>query len=135
MLFRSGESVAVVIASTRREAEDGASLVNVSYEALPAVNDVRKGLQPNAPTVHAGTPNNLVAETPFVVGDVNTAFAKAKQVIKASFDTHRGGGFSMETRGCIAIPDTDLGNHTMYCTAQSPHRIKRVLMEIGRAHV
>ena len=36
----------------------------------------------------------------------------------------------METRGCVAIPDADLGNHTLYCTSQSPHRIKRVLMDM-----
>ena len=126
----AGESVAVVIAVSRRVAEDAAALVEAEYEALPAVSDVRKGLEPGAPTVHAGTLNNLVAQVPFVVGDVATAFANATQVIKASFDTHRGGAFSMETRGCLAIHDPELNNNTLYLTSQSPHRIKRVLMDM-----
>lgn len=125
-----GESVAVVIARTRRAAEDAAALIQVDYAPLPAVNDVRDGLLPGAPTVHAGIPNNLVAEVPFVVGDVEAAFAGAARVVKASFDIHRGGAFSMETRGCLAIHDPDLGSNTLYLTSQSPHRIKRVLMDM-----
>ncbi len=126
----AGESVAVVIAESRRVAEDAAALVDVTYEALPAVNDVRKGLEANAPTVHAGTASNLVARVPFVVGDTDVAFKGAARVVKASFDTHRGGGFSMETRGCLAVPDLNAGSYTLYLTSQSPHRIKRVLMDM-----
>jgi carbon-monoxide dehydrogenase large subunit len=125
-----GESVAVVIAESRRIAEDAAALVEVDYESLPAVEDVRAGLEPGAPTVHSASESNLVASVPFVFGDVDSAFARAKHAIKERFRTHRGGGFSMETRGCIAIPDGDSGTLTLYVTSQSPHRIKRVLMDL-----
>ena len=125
-----GESVAVVIAESRRAAEDAGALVDVDYEPLPAVSDVRAGLEPDAPTVHHGTQSNLVASVPFVVGDVDKAFAQATRTIQASFNTHRGGGFSMETRGCVAVPDLDSGSYTFYVTAQSPHRIKRILMDM-----
>ena len=125
-----GESVAVVIAESRRIAEDAGALVEVDYEALPAVSDVREGLEPDAPKVHHGTHSNLVASVPYVVGDVDQAFAKAARTIQASFSTHRGGGFSMETRGCLALPDPDFGSYTFYVTAQSPHRIKRILMDM-----
>ncbi len=125
-----GESVAVVLAESRRVAEDAAALVEVDYEPLPAVNDVRTGLERGAATVHADAASNLVAEVPFVVGEVERAFAQAKRVVRASFATHRGGAFSMETRGCVVVPDTDLGTQTVYLTSQSPHRIKRVLMDM-----
>jgi carbon-monoxide dehydrogenase large subunit len=126
----AGESVAVVIAESRAVAEDAAALVEVEYQSLPAVSDVRKGLAPGAPTVHAGIPDNLVAQVSFVVGDTDMAFQNAARTIQASFDTHRGGGFSMETRGCLAIHDADLNSNTLYVTSQSPHRIKRVLMDM-----
>ncbi len=125
-----GESVAVVIAESRRVAEDAAALVAVDYEPLPAVCDVREGLKPGAPTVHAGIKNNLVAQVPFVVGDVDAAFRRASRTLSACFNTHRGGAFSMETRGCLAVHDPDLGANTLYVTSQSPHRIKRVLMDM-----
>ena len=125
-----GEAVAVVLAESRHVAEDAAARVAVDYEALPAVSDVRDGLAPGAATVHADAASNLVADVPFVVGDVNAAFAKADRIVRASFSTHRGGSFSMETRGCIVVPDTELGTQTMYVTSQSPHRIKRILMDM-----
>ena len=125
-----GESVAVVIAESRRIAEDAAAMVHVDYEPLSAVSDVREGLKPGAPTVHSTSENNLVASVPYVVGDVDAAFARAAHTIKASFSTHRGGGFSMETRGCLALHDPDFGATTLYVTSQSPHRVKRVLMEL-----
>ena len=125
-----GESVAVVLAQSRRVAEDAAALVSVDYEPLPAVNDVRDGLKANAACVHLGTSSNLVADVPFVVGDVDSAFAQAARVVSAAFSVHRGGAFSMETRGCLVVPDTELGSKTVYLTSQSPHRIKRVLMDM-----
>lgn len=126
----AGESVAVVIADSRRVAEDAAALVDVDYEPLPAVSDVRKGLEPDAPPVHSTSDGNLVAAVPYAFGNVDAAFARATHTLKATFSTHRGGGFSLETRGCIAIPDSDAGSLTLYVTSQSPHRIKRVLMEL-----
>ena len=48
----------------------------VEYEPLPAVCDVREGLKPGAPTVHAGIENNLVARVPFVVGNVDAGVQK-----------------------------------------------------------
>jgi carbon-monoxide dehydrogenase large subunit len=125
-----GESVAVILANSRRVAEDAAALVIVNYEPLSAVNDVRLGLKENAPTVHHGSKNNLIASVPFVVGDIEKAFKDATKTIRASFDTHRGGAFSMETRGCLVLPQSNLTSHTMYVTSQSPHRIKRILMDL-----
>ena len=125
-----GEAVAVVLAESRRVAEDAAALVAVDYDPLPAVNDVRAGLEPGAATVHADAASNLVADVPFVVGDVKPAFARAARIVRGSFAIHRGGAFSMETRGCLVVPDVDLGTQTMYLTSQSPHRIKRILMDM-----
>jgi carbon-monoxide dehydrogenase large subunit len=125
-----GESIAVVVAESRRVAEDAAALIAVDYEPLPAVNDAREALRPGADTVHAGAPSNLVADVPFKVGDVDAAFAAARKVVRGSFTIHRGGAFSLETRGCIAVPNVELGTHTVYCTTQSPHRIKRILMDM-----
>jgi len=87
-------------------------------------------LQPGAATVHARAASNLVAQVPFTVGDVKAAFARAERVVGAAFAIHRGGAFSLETRGCLVVPDADLGTKTVYLTSQSPHRIKRILMDM-----
>src|ERR1700738_1454203 len=45
----AGEAVAVVVARNRYVAEDGAGLVHVDYDPLPAVSDCRAALTPGSP--------------------------------------------------------------------------------------
>ena len=46
-----GEPIAVVIATTRAEADDGAALIELDIEARPAVTGIADALAPGAPTV------------------------------------------------------------------------------------
>ncbi len=48
----AGDAVAVVLAETRALARDAAELVEVEYEPLPAVTDVTRALDADAPLVH-----------------------------------------------------------------------------------
>ncbi len=126
----AGEPVAIVVAESRALAEDAADLLQIDYEPLPAVSDVMDGLAPDAPRVHTGSPSNVIATVPFEHGDADAAFTRAAKVVKASFRTHRGGGFSIETRGAMAMHDEDMGVTNLYATSQSPHRVKRILLDI-----
>src|SRR5512142_1555347 len=47
----AGDAVAMVIAETRDQAREAANLLDVEYEQLPAVADVRKAVEPGAPQV------------------------------------------------------------------------------------
>ena len=47
-----GDPVAVVIAEDRYTARDARDLVEVDYEPLPAVVDVEKAMQPDAPLLY-----------------------------------------------------------------------------------
>src|SRR6185503_10312342 len=47
-----GEPVALVIGETRLDAAEGADLVDVTYEDLPAVIDADEALKPDAPVLH-----------------------------------------------------------------------------------
>lgn len=125
----AGEPVAIVVAITRHITEDAAQLVNVDYEPLAAVSDVRDGVEENAARVDGAADSNVVAAVPFVVGDTDATFGRAARVVKASFRTHRGGAFSIEARGCLAVPE-DFGSTTLYAASQSPHRVKRILMDL-----
>lgn len=125
-----GEPVVVVVAESRALAEDAADLVNVDYEPLPAISDVLDGLKPGAATVHSGMSSNVIAAVPFEHGDADAAFARAAKVVKAFFKTHRGGGFPMETRAAMAVPDDNTGITNLFAATQSPHRVKRILLDI-----
>ena len=53
-----GDHVAMVVAETLEQARNAAELVNVDYDPLPAVVDVRDAQQTGATTVHDEAPDN-----------------------------------------------------------------------------
>src|SRR5262249_49073280 len=90
-----GEAIAVALANDASVAEDGAGLVDVQFELLPAVSDVRAALALAAPPVHRGATDNLIAAFTTGYGDVEAAFAGAAHAVKESFWLHRGCGHAM----------------------------------------
>src|SRR5437660_4680654 len=64
-----GEAVCAVVARSRAEAEDACELVEVSYEALPAVADPETALESGTPVIHPELGDNLTFERTHVAGD------------------------------------------------------------------
>jgi CO/xanthine dehydrogenase Mo-binding subunit len=83
----AGDKVAVVIAETSDAAEDGARLVTVTYEDLPAVTDPRDALAPDAPLVHGTRGSNLLTRVPIRKGNVEAGFQDAEVVLEGEFAT------------------------------------------------
>src|SRR5258708_28623962 len=54
-----GEPVAVVIAETGYQAADAADLIQVDWEALPAVMDLDRAMEAGSQTVHPSAPDNI----------------------------------------------------------------------------
>ena len=73
----AGEPVAVVVAQDRYLAEDALDAIRVDYRALPAVVDIERAIQPDAPVLHAAVGSNVVSDRQFAYGDTASAFATA----------------------------------------------------------
>jgi aerobic carbon-monoxide dehydrogenase large subunit len=125
-----GEPVAIVVADDRYLAEDGAALVEVDYEALPAVSDCRDALADGAPRAHRSSPHNLLAEFRMGYGDADAAFAGAAHVFRESLRQHRGGSHSIECRGCVAAHDAIEDRLTLWSSTQMPHQALRLLCDL-----
>ena len=125
-----GEAIAVVFADSRYVAEDAASLVVVDYDALPAVNDCRDALAPDAPRAHREAPHNLVAQFTMGYGDHEAVFASAPHVIRESLWQHRGVAHSMECRGVVARHERMENLLTVWSSTQTPHACKRVICDV-----
>ena len=97
-----GEPVAVVVARSRYLAEDAAEAVVVEYEPLPAVVDVERALEPDAPVLHEAVGTNLAGHRRLVYGDPDRAFAEADVVIRERFRFPKYGSTPIETYGVIA---------------------------------
>jgi xanthine dehydrogenase molybdenum-binding subunit len=55
-----GDAVALVAAETEQIAEEAIDLIDVEYEALPAVYDIEEAMKPDAPQLYTQFPGNLV---------------------------------------------------------------------------
>ena len=56
-----GDPIAVVVAESRRIAEDAAQCVEIEFEPLPAVADIAAAVAPDAPSVHRRVAGNILA--------------------------------------------------------------------------
>src|SRR5574341_738463 len=123
-----GDHVAVVIAETLDGAHDAAQLVEVDYEALPAVVDGAKAAAKGAPQIHEIAPDNTCYV--WALGDkaaVDAAFAKAAHVTKLEFINNRLVPNAIEPRAAVADYSRADDSYTLYVANQNPH-VERLLM-------
>jgi CO/xanthine dehydrogenase Mo-binding subunit len=103
-----GHPVAAVCATDPHIAEDALDLIEVEYEPLPFVQDVREAMAPGAPVLHDDLqtrapaplsdslppgPTNIASIVRFGRGDIEQGFRDADVVIEREFETsmfHQG---------------------------------------------
>jgi carbon-monoxide dehydrogenase large subunit len=125
-----GHPVAVVVATDRYVAADAVDLIEVDYEALPAVADPEKALEPGAPAVHPEWPDNVAFNYHQEGGDTANAFAEAEVVVKQRITSQRLIPTAMETRGVVA--EYRAHQLTLWSSTQIPHLMRTlVAMMLG----
>jgi carbon-monoxide dehydrogenase large subunit len=123
-----GDQVALVVAETQSQARDAAELVEVDYEALPAVVDAVKARAKGAPVLHDIAPDNTCYV--WALGDkgaVDAAFAKAAHVTKLEFVNNRLIPNAIEPRAANGSYSRADDSYTLYVANQNPH-VERLLM-------
>jgi carbon-monoxide dehydrogenase large subunit len=123
----TGEALALVLADSRYEAEDGAELVEAALDELPALPDIAAAAAPGAVLLHPELGTNTVFEATRRFGDVAGAFARAAQVVRTRFHAGRATAAPLETRGCAARFEPADGRLTVWSATQSPHLLRRRL--------
>jgi aerobic carbon-monoxide dehydrogenase large subunit len=123
-----GECVALVVAQTQAMAYDAVGLIDVEYEALPAVVDEEQAIQAGAPQLHENVPNNITTVYKVGGGDYPKAVSEADQVISLRVLNNRLIPTCMETRSILAVPNAD-GTLTVYMPSQVPHMHRRFIAD------
>jgi carbon-monoxide dehydrogenase large subunit len=121
-----GERVAVVVAETAAQARDAAELIEVDYQALPAVASAAQAKK--GPALHEIAPDNTCYV--WALGDksaVDAAFAKAAHVTKLEFVNNRLIPNAIEPRAVNAVYSRADDSTTLYVASQNPH-VERLLM-------
>lgn len=123
-----GDHVAMVIADTLEQARDAAELVEVDYDVLPAIADVRDAKKDGAPVLHEEAPDNHCYK--WSIGDqgeVDKAFEKAAHVTKIDLINNRLVPNAMEPRAAIGCYSRASDEYTLYVANQNPH-VERLLL-------
>jgi len=116
----AGEWVAAVVATSRAVAEDGADLVEVDYDPLPAVMDPERAIEPDAPLVHPDQGTNVMTHREFTWGAVDEAFAAADHTVRTRVRWNRNSTVPLETFGVVASWDADRDLLDVWASIQMP---------------
>jgi CO/xanthine dehydrogenase Mo-binding subunit len=121
-----GEEVAAVAATDPDTALEAMELIQVEYEALPAVFDPDEALQPNAPQIHDHAPGNISREFHLAEGDVEQGFLQSDLVREDTFTTQSAIHAYLEPHSALAEWDMS-GRLTLYTSTQTPYYVQQHL--------
>jgi len=140
-----GHAIAAVAASNPHVAEEALGLIDVEYEPLAPVLDVRAAMERGAPILHldlrteslagpeangtAAGPTNIAKHFQFKMGDAERAFGEAAVVIERSFTTatvHQG---YIEPHNATALWNAD-DTITIWCSTQGAFTVRAQLAEL-----
>ncbi len=120
-----GEPVAAVAAVDEDTAQEALDLINVEYEPLPAVFDVREAMKPGAPQVH-NVECNISRTLKQSFGDVDRGFRDSFYQRTDTFTTQPLAVGAIEPHAAVASFGPE-GTLTVWATTQSPYRQRRYL--------
>src|SRR3954471_2863862 len=121
-----GDQLAMVVADTQEQARNAAEAVEVEYDVLPAVVDVRDAAKATA--LHDAAPDNRCYK--WAIGDkaqVDAVFAKAAHVTSLDLTNNRLVPNPIEPRSAIGAYNRATDDYTLYVSNQNPH-VERLLM-------
>ena len=142
-LFR-GHAVAAVAATDSHIAEDALDLIEVEYEVLPSVTDVREAMLDVAPVLHQNLrtrelaplaepgpdkPSNIAAHRQFAMGEVEKGFAEAEVIVEREFETSRYHQGYIEPHNGTAYWSAD-GHLSVWSSTQGLFGVRTALAEV-----
>jgi len=123
-----GDGVAMVVATSYEAAKNAAELVEVEYDVLKAVVDVRDAQASGAPLVHDEAPANHCYK--WAIGEkakVDEVFQTAAHITKLDLVNNRLIPNAMEPRAAIGVYNRASDEYTLYVSNQNPH-VERLLL-------
>ena len=117
-----GEPVAAVAAVDLASAEEALSLIQVSYEELPAVTGIDAALKNGAPSIHEDKNGNIGTHEKVVRGNVDEGFALSDEIVEDTFTFPMVYHYAMEPHSVIAHYGDD--EITVWSSAQHPFQVR-----------
>jgi putative selenate reductase molybdopterin-binding subunit len=133
-----GDRVAFVAAETPEIAEKALGLIEVEYETLPAILDMRESLdnpviihdQPEYVNFAESDPTrNLAAHIRIDIGDVEKGFAEADEIFEAEYEVPKVQQAHIEPHVCVTYWDED-DRLVIRTSTQVPFHVRRMLAPV-----
>jgi CO/xanthine dehydrogenase Mo-binding subunit len=113
-----GEPIALIAAESEDAANRAITLIDVTYEDLPAVFTTAAALKPDAPKIHKK--GNVLFTRKLKKGDVGRGFENSEIVIEKTYQTPRIEHSYLEPDAGAGYVDED-GTLVIYASTQNPH--------------
>ena len=135
-----GHQVAAVAAIDPHTAEEALELIDIEYEVLPPVIDVREAMKEDAPLLHESQktdemgeksekPSNIASHFQHKKGDLEKGFAEADVIIEDEFLTQTVHQGYIEPHNATALYNPD-GQLTIWCSTQGAFTVRQQVSEI-----
>ena len=123
-----GEEIGALAAIDEVTAEQALELIEVEYEPLPAVTNLRRALRPGAPQINPYYKGNVANHDIDNYGDPDAAFAEADLVLEDKLATHPTHNLYSEFH--VALVDWSFPDKlTLYTPTQSGYLFQKKLSE------
>ncbi|MEW6582919.1 MAG: molybdopterin cofactor-binding domain-containing protein [Actinomycetota bacterium] len=132
----AGDPVAVVVADSRVAAKDAAELVEVDWEPLPAVTDIKEALADGAPLVYEDLGTNdagswiFERDSPAPRRAPTAPYFQDPSLVTVTEEYYlpRLIPNAMEPRGVVVDVNAAQGEYTVYSATQIPHILRTTLV-------
>jgi xanthine dehydrogenase molybdenum-binding subunit len=136
----TGHAVAAVAATSPHIAEEALGLIEIEYEVLPPVLDVRDAMRADAPILDenrrtrslGGTgdaPSNIAQHLQFEYGDIDKGFAQSEVIVEREFTTRMVHQGYIEPHASTAIWNAD-GQVTVWTSTQGAFPVRAQCAEV-----
>ena len=126
-----GDMIAMVVADTVHQARDGAELISVTWDELPAAINMEDAVRPGAPLVFAEAPGNVAYDTH--IGDkqeADKAFAGAAHTVRIKIVNPRVVANYMEPRSAVGEYDAQSGRFLLNAGSQGVHILQALIAKM-----
>jgi putative selenate reductase molybdopterin-binding subunit len=132
-----GDRVAAVAAETPEIAEQALKLIKVDYEVLPALLDLRKAMNSDAPRLHPepesyrihDASRNIAAHLYAEVGDVERGFAESDLIVEGEYIVPQVQQTPIENHIVITYWDED-DRLVVRTSTQVPYHVRRIIAPV-----
>jgi putative selenate reductase molybdopterin-binding subunit len=134
-----GDRVAFVAAESLEIAEKALSMIEVVYENLPVLLDIKEAMKPGAPIIHdepdyvnfadSNPSKNLAAEIRIDIGDVDQGFSEADRIFEAEYEVPKVQQAHIEPHVVLTYWDED-DRLVIRTSTQVPFHVRRILAPV-----